>query len=418
MKNGDNKTTTQKRSGPALAAADFGSAAVRVLVAEAPDEHSIRLLGIGEAPTGGIREGRVVNIEQATAAFGNALKEAEIMSKCKVQSVWPAVAGEHISGVNTTGSTVISEMSVSVSDISKVKAMARAEVAPRTNMRVIATLERDYEVDGQKGVQKPLGMSGHKLSGDMHLVLASANVLADLEKCMLQCGVEVENQFVFSGLGAACSVLTDDEKRLGVCVADIGAGTTDVAVYSGGVVCKTFSIPIASDDIHNDIAHMHHASMESAERAKKQIGLTGDGGEFVSLSEVGGDGESRQSMHVMRDTISHRVDEILETVANRLAPYGSESRPLSAGVVLVGDGALMPGITEAAAAKLNMPARVGHARYRGENHERVTAPRFATSMGLLSMAATHRYESAHRRRQEGFLADFSSWWRKLLTDKS
>lgn len=418
MKNNeDKKSGGPKRTGPALAAVDFGGAAARALVAEVLPDQSLRLLGVGEVPARGIREGRVVNIEEATATLGNAIKEAEIMSNYRVQSVWPAVSGEHLDGADASGSTVISEMSVSMSDISKVKAMARAEVAHRPGIKVIATLDRDYQLDGQTGIHQPLGMSGHKLSGDVHLILASSNALSDMEKCLLQCGASIEQQFIFAGLAAAKSVLSKDEKQLGVCVADIGAGTTDVVVYSQGVVWQTFSFAMASDDIHSDIAHMHHASLDSAERAKKQIGVVGDGGEFISLFDAGGSGESRQSMPVVRDTISHRVDEILETIGEKLEPFGGE-HPLSGGLVLVGDGALLPGIAEAAAAKLNMPTRVGRPRYRGQNHEIVASPRFAVGIGLLEMAAVYHRDTERVRRQENIWLRLTNWLRDTFADKA
>ena len=401
----------ERKSGIITAAVDCGSSGVRVFVAEILDNNAIRLLAIGEATSAGINEGRVVNIEKAVLVLQNALKEAEIMSGCKVNSAWAAITGEHIVGMNAAGSTVIGDAAgVSMSDISKVKQMARAEVANRSGMRVIATLERDYELDGHKGVQEPINMSGHKLSGEMHLVLASVNALADWEKCMLQCGVETEEQFIFSALAAAQSVLTADEKKLGVCVADIGASTTDVAVYSEGLVSHTFSLPMASSDIHRDIAEMHHASMESAEQAKKTIGLSGNQGEFISLLEAGGGGESKQSLPVVRDTISHRVDEILEIIGERLAHFSSSGRRLSAGIVLVGDGALLPGIAAAAEEKLNMPARIGRPLYRGENHERAAQPRFAVGMGLLEKAAAH---SMHVNVGGGFAA-FKKWWRRTV----
>ncbi|MGU9951249.1 MAG: cell division protein FtsA [Gammaproteobacteria bacterium WSBS_2016_MAG_OTU1] len=401
------KQSGEKNAGALLVAVDFGCASVRVLVAEALANKSLRLQGIGEAESNGISEGRVVNIEKTVAALSNAIKEAEIMSRRKITTAMAAVTGGHITGYNAGGSTVISDPSgVSVSDIKKVKQMACAEVANQSGMRVIATLERDYELDGHKGVQKPLGMSGNKLSGEMHLVLASINALSDWEKCLLQCGVETQDQFIFAGLAAAEAVLTEDEKKLGVCICDIGASTTDIAVFYRNVVIDTFSLPLASDDIHRDIAEMHHASLESAEQAKKTIGLAGDQGEFVSLLDAGGGGENKQSLPVVRDTIAYRADEILETIASRLSNASAERR-LSAGVVLVGDGALLPGLVDVASTKLNMPVRIGRPTYRGDNHERVTSPRFAVGMGLLEKSAATYYE--HDMPTDGLWQAVKNW---------
>lgn len=373
--------------GDLAAAADFGSSAVRVLVAESLGDGAMRLLGVGETESEGVREGRVVDIEKAVSSLKRAVQEAELMSGCGITSAWAAVSGEHILGVNASGTTVVGDPgSVAMSDVNKVKQMAQAEVAGRSGMKVIATLEREYELDGHKGIEKPAGMSGHKLSGDMHLVLASTNALSDWEKCMLECGVEIEEQFIFAGLAAARAVLTEDEKNLGVCVVDIGASTTDVAVFIKGRVAGAFSFAVASGDVHRDVAHVHHASLASAEKAKKTVGLSGADGEFVSLLEAGG-GEGKLSLPVVRDTIAHRVDEILEMADDGLKKSVAPEERLSGGVVLCGDGALLPGLAETATAKLGMPARIGRPRYRGEMHERTSAPRFAVGMGLLDMAA-------------------------------
>ena len=387
-------------AGGALAAAvDFGGSGVRALAAEILPHGAFRLIGVGESASAGAEQGRVVHMEKAVAALQNALRESELMSRRKITSAWASVTGAHIDGINASGTTVVDDPEgVSESDISEVKRQAEAEAEHHNGKRVIATLERYYELGGHKGVQRPLGMSGSKLSGGMHLVLASVNALTDWEKCLLQSGVETESQFVFSALAAAPAVLTEDEKELGVCIADIGASTTDAAVFYRGAAAGVFCIPMASGDIHRDIAEVHHASLESAERAKKTIGLAGDSGEFVSLLEAGGGGESRQSLAVVRDTIAHRADEILETIGRRVdeiaSQDGREGRRLAAGIVLVGDGALLPGLAEAASAKLGMPARIGYPLYRGANYENIASPRFAAAAGLLQTAALRREERA------------------------
>ena len=311
-------------AGATLAAVDFGSAAVRVLVAEALENQSMRLLGIGEADSDGISEGRVVDIEKTVRSLSNAAREAEIMSRRKIKTAWAAITGENIVGVNAAGSTVIGDDSgVAMSDIKKVKQMARAEVANRSGMRVIATLERDYTLDGQGGVQKPLGMSGHKLSGEMHLVLAPENALADWEKCLLQCDMETGDQFIFAALASASAVLTEDEKKLGVCVADVGASATDAAVFYRGVAAATFCLPMASGDIHRDIAEMHHASLESAEQAKKTIGLAGDDGEFVFAD--GGRGRRRKQAILAGGARHHRP--------SRRRDFGKNCRAFAAAAI-------------------------------------------------------------------------------------
>lgn len=426
MKSGEDKT--EKRGGELIAAADFGGGAVRVLVAETLEGGGFRLTGAGEAASDGVKEGRVVNMEKAVAALKNALQEAEIMSHRRLMSVWASITGEQIISINATGSTVVADPDgVSVSDIRQVKQMAEAELAglaarqseesevSRSARRVIATLEREYELDGQKGVQKPLGMSGNKLSGEMHLILAPTNALADWEKCLLQCGVEIEEQFVFSALAAAKAVLTKDEKELGVCIADIGASTTDVAIFRRGLALQTFCEPLASGDIHRDIATMHHTSLESAEQAKKMIGLSDESQEMALLQKAGGGGESEESSAVVRDTIAHRVDEILEKIDAGLSrAVDSNGHHFSGSVVLTGDGSLLPGLEETAKKKLNSPVRIGRPLYRGEHHERVSSPRFAVAMGLLQHATEARAERAAARASLRPMDGVSSFFRKIF----
>lgn len=394
------KSSEEIATGAIAVAVDVGGATVRVLAAELLPHRAIRIVGIGEAESAGVGGGRIVNMEKAAGALQNALREAELMSRRKITKARASIAGDHIVGINASGTTVVDDPEgVSQEDINEVKRQAEAEAEHHNGKRVIATLPRYYELGGHKGVQRPLGMSGSKLSGGMHLVLASVNALADWEKCLLRSGVEITNQFVFSALAAAPAVLTEDEKELGVCLIDIGDSMTDVAVFHRGVTAGVFSFGIASGDIHRDIAEVHHASLESAEAAKKSIGLAGDEGEFVSLLDAGGGGESRESRAVVRDTIAHRVDEILETIQLKVAETladdeGRESRRLAAGAVFVGDGALLPGLARVAAAKLEMPARIGAPLYRGDHHESIASPRFAAATGLLHTAATDDEERA------------------------
>ena len=183
-----------------LTAVDIGSAKIKVLIADNLGDGSLSLCGFGEAPANGVREGLVVDIEKTAAALGNALKEAEIMSNRKIGPVTVAVSGENIEGITAKGSSVISDDTVSVSEVNKVLEMSRTEVPDQKNVRILATLERGYEIDGQKGIMRPEGMTGRRLSGDVYLLFASHNALANMEKCILQAGAQVEGDFVFSAL--------------------------------------------------------------------------------------------------------------------------------------------------------------------------------------------------------------------------
>ncbi len=399
-----------KKNGGLLAAADIGSARVKVLAAEMLPDATLTLRGVGEAESSGVHEGKITDLDKSAQALEHALKEAEIMSECKIGAMLASLSGEHIRGREASGTTVINDGVVTATEISHVRKIAGANL-PDPNEKVLAMLERHYEIDGHGGLRQPLGMSGRMLSGSMHLITASGNALANMEKCVLQAGGKIEGDFVFSPLAAAEAVLTDDEKELGVCLADIGAGTTDLAIFADGAVCETAAFGIAGNDIRNDIAHMHHASLESAEKAKCSIGLAEQGGEFIALEDASGSGENEVGRAVVRDTICCRAEEIIGKIGETLSRRG---RQLSAGVVFVGDTALMPGFLEAAEKQLSAPVRAGLPRYRGERHELVAKPRFAVGMGLLQMAASARRDDITARRGMSPGERFSEFFRRLF----
>ena len=393
-----------------LAAADIGSGRIKVLVAEMLPDKTLALRGVGEAESSGVQEGKITDIDKSARALEMALKEAEIMSECRIHSVSVSISGEHIRGRQVGGETVINDGVVTATEISHVRKLAGAD-QPDPNAKVLTMLERHYEIDGHGGLHHPLGMTGRKLSGKMHLITASGNALADMEKCVMQAGGKTDGDFVFSPLAAAEAVLTEDEKQLGVCIADIGAGTTDIAVFADGVVWHTAAFGIAGNDIRSDIAHMHHASMESAESAKCGIGVAEqDGGAFVVLCDASGSGDNKVGRAVVRDTIGCRAEEIVGKIADAIGRHG---RQLSAGVVLVGDTALMPGFADAAARQLSMPVRIGLPRYRGERHELVARPRFAAAMGLLHKSAKARRKRIDNRAGMTLRDWAKELWRKL-----
>lgn len=405
--------TPAKKNSASIAAADIGSGRIKVLAAEMLADKTLVLRGVGEAESAGVHEGKITDIDKSARAFEQALKEAEIMSECKIAALTVSLSGEHIRGREASGKTVINDGVVTPSEVSHVRRIAGANL-PDPNAKVLAMLERHYDIDGHGGIFQPLGMTGRMLSGTMHLITASGNALANMEKCVVQAGGKIENNFVFSPLAAAEAVLTEDEKQLGVCVADIGAGTTDIVIYADGVVWQTAAFAIAGNDIRSDIAHMHHASLESSESAKCMIGVAEQSGEeFVSLSDASGSGENKVGRAVVRDTIGCRAEEIVGKVAEVIARHG---RQLSAGVVLVGDTALMPGFVEAAGRQLGLPVRIGLPRYRGERHELVAKPRFAVAMGLLQGAASARRESMMSREEMPALEKITEFFRRLFDD--
>ena len=374
---------------------DIGDDGVRVLVADMLADGSLYLRGIGEAASNGMAEGKIVDIRKTGDALKAAVKEAELKARQKIHTAHIAIADEYVQGVLSVGVAAVSDNKVSAADIETVHRVAVAGL-PDSSLFVLAASEHDYEIDGRRGIRQPLGMTGRKLSGNIHLVAAQRQSLDNMKRCLDYAGiVAADSDFVFSGLAAAAAVLTVDEKELGVCLVDIGAGTTNVVLYSGGMLHETAVIPIGSDYIHRDIAQVHHVSLRAAKDIKRSVGLSDDGDEaFVNLSDAGGGGDVQVNKAVLRDTIAHRVDEILDRVGSIVHYFGkSNGTVMSAGIVFVGDGALLPGLVTMAREKLQSNARLGRILYRGNEYERVSAPRFAVGMGLLMGAsASHMRE--------------------------
>lgn len=373
------------------AAVDLGNNTIKVCVADRHADGSLHLLGVGECESSGIREGMITDIEKASAALKQAVKQAEYMSGCEITQVLPAISGEHIRGEIGEGSAVISDNTVSVSDIAKVREMAGTAIA-NSERRLLATLDRDYEIDGQAGIRQPLEMAGRKLSGKMHLIAANIRALENFEKCINNAGIELVGQFVFSGLAAAGAVLSEDEMKLGVCLVDIGAETTELTIYANGNVFETKVLPYASGDIHHDVAHVHRASLKDAKRVKHELGIDeaqGQAQEHIVLSDVGDGNEMKIATAIVRDTMVCRVREIFEEVMETIHHFQESSGgKLSAGLVLVGDGALLPGLRSFIERELQLGVRIAKPRYRGEKYELVEYPRFAVAVGLLTIAMT------------------------------
>ena len=392
------------------AAVDLGNSSFRVLIADFLEDGSLNLLGIGEAPARGIREGKIDDIEEAAQALAAAIKEAEIMSGLRVERVLVGITGDHLHGRNVRESVIISDNTVTVSDIDNVRRLASVTVTEPHN-QMIATLEQSYEIDGQKNIRQPLSMAGRRLSALLHIIMASKLALENIEKCILGAGVISDEHFVFSTLAAAQAVLTADEKSLGVCVVDIGAGTTEAIVFVDGVVQGVRVWNVASSDVHTDIARVHHASLDDSERAKKQIGVVvGNEDDFVTLADAGGGNQNQINSTVIRDTMVPRVKEILTDVKDFYDEFTVRGTKLSAGLVFVGDGSLLPGLVPLTQQHLNVNARIGYPLYRGEHHERVARPAFAVGLGLLNL-------NRMKPPQRGF--DPSQLWRNfrsLFTD--
>lgn len=369
---------------------DFGNDTIRVLIANRLEDNSLAIIGIGEAKSAGMKEGRIIDIERATDALSEAIKEAELMSNTVVTRSLVNISGIHVIGENIEETVSISDNNVTVADIDNVRRLAGSAVTAQERT-VIATLERSYTIDKQHGIKQPLGMAGNRLIAKLHLITANQQALENMEKCINNADITIEGDFIFSGFATSLSVLTPDERELGVCIVDIGAGTTEATIIFDGVIQGSKVWEVASNDIHFDIAHMHHTSLNDAERIKKQIGLVvNDENEFIALASAGGGNQLEINRSLLRDTMLPRVEEILEDVGGVIHSFEANGEKISAGIVFVGNGALLPGLHEITKTHLGLNNRIGYPTYRGENHDRLSQPCYTTGIGMLTMALSQQ----------------------------
>jgi len=370
-----------------LVAVDIGTSKIVVMVAELTSENNLHVVGIGQHPSHGLRKGVVVNIEATVQSIQRALQEAELMAACKITHVYTGIAGSHIRSVNSHGMVAVKDKEVSETDIARVKETATAVPTPN-DQQVLHVLPQEFVVDGQDDVREPLGMAGVRLEVRVHIVTGSVSAVQNIVKCVRRCGLEV-NDIILQPLASAQAVLSQDEKELGVALVDIGGGTTDIAIFTGGSIRHTAVIPIAGDQITNDIAMALRTPTEDAEDIKLRHGVAkqvlADPEDRIEVPGLG-DREPRMLSHqALAAVIEPRIEELFTLVHQVIRESGYEEL-LSSGVVLTGGTSLMPGMVELGEDVFVKPVRVGLPMYEGSLADVVKTPRYATVMGLLQLA--------------------------------
>ena len=367
-----------------LVGLDIGTSKIVAIVAEVLEDGQLNIVGMGHTPSRGLKRGMVVNIESTVQAIQRALEEAELMADCKIHEVFVGIAGSHIKSVNSHGMVAIKDREVTKMDIDRVIETARAVTIPPDH-QVLHILTQEYSIDGQEGVREPLGMSGVRLEAKVHIVTGAVSAAQNVTKCVRRCGLEVSD-LVLQPMASAIAVLSEDEKDLGVCLIDIGGGTTDIAVYVGGAIRHTAVIPIAGDQITNDIAMALRTPTKEAEDIKIQHGVSlvamADPSQMIEVPGVGERGPRQMSRATLAEVIEPRVEELFQLVQQELRRSGFEEL-LSSGMVLTGGASLMPGMVELAEEVFHLPVRVGVPKYVGGLAEVVKTPRFSTGVGLL-----------------------------------
>ena len=363
---------------------DIGTSKVVAAVAELSPDGRLEIIGMGSHDSKGLKKGVVVNIEATVNAIQRALEEAELMADCKIQRVYTGIAGSHIRSFNSTGMVAIKDKEVMPLDVDRAIATARAMPIP-TDQQVLHILTQEFIIDGQDGVREPLGMSGVRLEVKVHIVTGAVSAAQNIVKCVRRCGLEV-NDLILQPLASSLAVLTEDEKELGVCLVDVGGGTTDIAVFREGAIRHTAVIPIAGDQITNDIAMALRTPTADAEELKIRRGCAlrqlADPKEMIEVPGVG-DRPSRQlSRQTLSEVIEPRVEELYSLVQKVLRESGYEEL-LSSGLVLTGGSAVLQGMAELGEEVFHLPVRLGIPRYSGGLSDVVRSARYATAVGLL-----------------------------------
>jgi len=371
---------------------DIGTSKIVALVAEVLPEGRLEVIGIGETPSRGLKKGVVVNIESTVNAIQRALEEAELMADCKIREVYTGIAGSHIKSINSHGMVAIKDKEVAQADVDRVIETARAVNIP-TDQQILHILTQEFIIDGQEDVREPLGMSGVRLEVKVHIVTGAVSAAQNIVKCVKRCGLEVRD-LILQPLASSMAVLTEDEKDLGVCLIDIGGGTADIAVFTNGAIRHTAVIPIAGDQITNDIAMALRTPTKEAEDIKRAHGCAlrqlAHASEMIEVPSVGDRGVRQLSRQTLAEVIEPRVEELYSLAQAELRRSGFEEL-ISSGIVLTGGSSMMQGMVDLGEEVFHMPVRLGMPQYIGGLSEVVRNPRYATGVGLL-LAGLEQYQ--------------------------
>ncbi len=380
---------------------DIGTAKVMAVVAEVQADGELRIAGLGVAPSHGLKRGVVVNIDATVQSIQQALKEAEMMADCKITRVYTGITGSHIRGQNSTGMVIVRDKEVTPVDVARVVETAKAINIPN-DQRLLLVQAQEFVIDGHE-VKEPIGMSGGRLEVKVHIVTGAGSAAENIVKCVRRCGLEVE-QLVLNPSASSHAVLTEDEKDLGVAIVDIGAGTTDVAIFTDGAIRHTAVIPIAGDLITSDIAMALRTPTKDAEEIKIEFGvakqLLADPAENLEVPGLGDRGPRMLSRQALAGVIEPRIEEIYSLVHQVIRESGCEEL-LSSGIVITGGAAVMPGMVELGEDIFLKPVRKGIPTYHGPLADMVANPRSATVMGLLEEARLARTRGQRAAQQAG-----------------
>ena len=379
MPNNNSKNETD-----VLVSLDIGTSKIVCLIAQTIDSHTLEVVSMGSYPSSGLKKGVVVNIDATTDAIQKSVEQAMLSFDGKIKNVYVGVAGNHIRSLNSHGIVGIKDKEVTSQDIDRVIEAAQAVAIP-SDQRVLHVLPQEFVIDDQDSIREPLGMSGVRLESHVHLVTCAANAIQNIEKCVKRSGLNIDG-FVLEQLASSYSVLSDDEKELGVCIVDIGGGTTDIAIFNNGSITFTGVIPIAGDQVTSDIAVALRTPTPQAEDIKQKYGcavsdFTQDD-EVIAVPGVGGRPPRDLSRRSLAEIIEPRYVELFELVKAEIERNGFESK-IPAGIVLTGGTSQIEGAVELAESIFQTSVRLGNPENFTGMESILKNPIYATSLGLL-----------------------------------
>ncbi|NND00655.1 MAG: cell division protein FtsA [Gammaproteobacteria bacterium] len=370
---------------------DIGTSKVLAIVGEVNASNEVEIIGYGHHPATGMRKGVVANIEETVTAIQRAVEEAELMAGCQIYSVYAGIAGAHINSFNSNGVVAVRDSEVDDNDVERVIESAKAVAIPN-DQTILHVLPQEYIIDGQDGIRHPIGMNGTRLEANLHMVTASVSSQKNIEKCIRRCGLEVDD-VILEQLASCESVLTNDEKELGVCLVDIGGGTTDIAVYAEGAIRHTAVIPVAGDQVTNDIAIALRTPTKAAEELKKRYACAlrqlAAADESIEVQSVGDRPPRKLSKQTLAEVVEPRVEELFELIKVDLRRNGFEHL-IRSGVVLTGGSSKMDGMIELAEEIFHVPVRLGMPKYLGGLSEVVKNPIYSTGVGLVQFGHSNQ----------------------------
>ena len=398
-----------------VVALDIGTSKVVAIVGSIDSNGELEIVGTGMHESSGLKKGVVVNIEATVNSIQRAVEEAELMAGCSIHSVYAGIAGSHIRSLNSHGIVAIRDREVQSLDIERVIDAARAVAIP-ADQEILHVLPQEFIIDDQEGVREPIGMSGVRLEAKVHLVTCAANAAQNIKKCIRRCGLQVE-ELALEQLASSHAILTEDEKQLGVALVDIGGGTSDIAIFTEGAIRHTGVIPIAGDQVTNDIAMALRTPTAQAEELKIKyacaLAKLARPEETVKVPSVGDRPPRDLSRQSLAEVVEPRYDELFTLIQSELRRSGYEEL-IPAGVVLTGGTSKMEGAVDLAEEIFHMPVRVGAPQYARGLHDIIRNPIYATAVGLLLYgaeeardAATERYEAQSE--GGGFIGRVKAW---------